>query len=198
MRPLTVRSASLLRVAVVALAAHAIVYRSFVPADGVHRYMGWYTPLLGALSAAALLVAGAVAIARSTGLATSLIPDALAVPTPTGGASHAASRLAARAIGFLVLQETLERSIPARSLVLVQFTPLQWLTVLCATACVAFVLISAGRGCRLLGRCFRARRSAAIAAIRSRCLAPRSVALVAWPPLASFSGLRAPPAPACV
>ncbi len=187
-----------MRVAMVALAVHAILYRSLVPSDGIHGYLGWYAPLVGVLSAIALLLAGGVALARSTGVAVPLVSGVLPERAAAGDVSRAAGRLTAAAVGFLLLQETLERSIPARSFVLVQFTPLQWLIVLCATACVAGVLVSAGRGCRLLIGRARTWRSRVPARNRSRWLAPRSVVLGAWPPLASFSGLRAPPSPAHV
>jgi hypothetical protein len=191
---LTTRGASLLRVAVVALAAHAVVYHSLLPEDGVHGYLGWYEPLVGGLSAVALLVALVAVLARVTGIAGSWTRRLAPAAGPSRTVSTATAHLAAKAIAFLALQETLERSIPARSLELVQFTPVEWLVVLCATACIALVLVSAGRGARLLARRLSRPRLVARSPRGSRCLPARSISLLAWAPLASFGGLRAPPA----
>ena len=43
-------------VALCALTAHAVLYRSLLPEDGVHGYFGWYEPLIAFLSAASAAV----------------------------------------------------------------------------------------------------------------------------------------------
>src|SRR5207253_7041432 len=43
-----------LATAVCALATHALMYRTLWPSDAVHGYLGWYEPLVGALSLASL------------------------------------------------------------------------------------------------------------------------------------------------
>ena len=189
-------SGALVRVAVVALATHAVVYRSLLPADGDHGYFGWYAPLVAGLSVAALLGTLGVLLARATGIGGSWVPRVAAIAEPSDGVSVAVSRLAGKALAFLVVQETLERSIPARSFEPAQFSP----------AAVA-------RGARddrpcgdhpRLGepgpiaaraatrrRPLRRGRPARVPRSRSR----RSFAPTAGNPLASFRGLRAPPVP---
>ena len=184
-----------MRVAVVALASHAVVYRSLLPADGDHGYFGWYAPLVAGLSVAALLATLGVLLARATGIGGSWVPRVAAMTEPNDGVSIAVSRLAGKALAFLVVQETLERSIPARSFEPAQFSPVQWLVVLAAITLAAIILVSAIRGGSLLARRLDGARPAAEAAASPSLPVPRSFAPAAGNPLASFRGLRAPPAP---
>jgi hypothetical protein len=195
MQRLKAGSGALLRVAVVALATHAVVYRSLLPADGAHGYFGWYAPLVAGLSAVALIGTLGVLLARATGIGGSWVPRIAAAPEPSDGVSLAVSRLAGKALAFLVVQETLERSIPARSFELAQFTPLQWLVLLATITLAATILVSASRGRSLLARRLDSPRPAAEAAAKASPPILRSFAPVARNPLASFGGLRAPPAP---
>jgi hypothetical protein len=185
----------MLPVAAVALATHAVVYRALLPADGDHGYFGWYAPLVAGLSVAALIGTLGVLLARVTGFEASWVPRVAAPPEPSGGVSFAVSRLAGKALAFLVVQETLERSIPVRSLELAQFSPLQWLVVVAAITLAALVLVSASRGRSLLVRRLDGPRPTATAAARVKLATARGFAAVARNPLASFRGLRAPPAP---
>ena len=93
-------SGALLRVAVVALATHAVVYRSLLPADGEHGYFGWYAPLVAGLSAVALLGTLGVLLARATGIGGSWVPRVSAMTEPSDGVSIAVSRLAGKALGL--------------------------------------------------------------------------------------------------
>jgi hypothetical protein len=184
---------ALLRVAVIALATHAVVYRSLLPADGLHGYFGWYAPLLAGLSAAALLGTLGVLVARVCGVGSSWVPRVSALPQPSQSVTVATSRLAAKAVAFLVVQETLERSLPSHSFELAQFTPLYWVVVLAAASLGAFILVSARRGSVLLARHLDRRHPPATASRPLRAAPPRRVAVGARNPLASFRGLRAPP-----
>jgi hypothetical protein len=188
-------SGALLRVAVVALAAHAVVYRSLLPTGGDHGYFGWYAPLVAGLSVAALLGTLGVLLARATGIGSSWVPRVAAMTEPSDGVSVAVSRLAGKALAFLVVQETLERSIPARSFEIAQFSPFQWLVVLAAITLAAVILVSASRGRSLLARRLDNPRPAGEPVARTALPAPRSFLPVARNPLASFRGLRAPPSP---
>jgi hypothetical protein len=185
---------TLLRIAVVALATHAVVYHALLPADGDHGYFGWYAPLVAGLSVAALLGTLGVLAARATGIGSTWVPRFAAMPEPSDGVSVAVSRLAGKALAFLVMQETLERSLPARSFEIAQFSPFQWLVVLAAITLASTILVSASRGRSLLARRLSGPRPAARAAVRAGLPVPRSFAPVAGNPLASFRGLRAPPA----
>ena len=188
-------SGALLRVAVVALATHAVVYRSLLPADGDHGYFGWYAPLVAGLSVAALLGTLGVLAARATGIGSSWVPRIAAVPEASDGVSVAVSRLAGKALAFLVVQETLERSLPARSFEVAQFSPLQWVVLLATITLAAAILVSASRGRSLLARRLDGTRSAIEGTASVSQPVPQSFAPLARNPLASFRGLRAPPAP---
>jgi hypothetical protein len=117
------------------------------------------------------------------------------VPEPSDGVSAAVGRLAGKALAFLVLQETLERSIPARSFEAAQFSPLQWVVLLATLTLAAAILVSASRGRSLLARRLGGARAAVAAATSVSQPVPQSFAPAARNPLASFRGLRAPPAP---
>lgn len=180
-----------LRVAVVALVAHALLYRSFLPGDAAHGYFGWYEPLVGGLSVLALVVFAAVALARLLGrdprwlraLAGERRPEALE-----------SGRLAALSVAFLVGQETLERSLQARTLVVAQLRPAQWAVVLVVTIAAVAIIAFLARGYSALLRAvaapFAPGRRAAVRPVPRRpdVVAPRRH------PLAAFRGLRAPPA----
>jgi hypothetical protein len=188
-------SGALLRVAVVALATHAVVYRSLLPSDGDHGYFGWYAPLVAGVSVVALLGTLGVLVARATGVGSSWVPRVAAMSEPSDGVSVAVSRLAGKALAFLVVQETLERSIPARSFEVAQFSPFQWLVVLAAITLAAVILVSASRGRSLLARRLEHPRPAGENDARAAQPAPQSFLPIPRNPLASFRGLRAPPSP---
>jgi hypothetical protein len=174
-----------------ALAAHAAVYHSFLPGDGVHGYFGWYEPAVGALSAASvvsLLAFLAVArLARAAGRPLRLRPSGVEQPL-----ARSVRSLAATSAALLVVQETLERSIPTHSVAPASFAPSQWVALLAAVTVASLVLVLALR--------------LAAAAVRASLRVPPAARVVATPtwsvvvgrsprprPLAERFGLRAPP-----
>jgi hypothetical protein len=132
-----------LPVAACAFVAHAALYRTLWPADGRHGYFGWYEPLVAALSGAALvLVVGFLAVAG--------VARALGRPLRVGSGPVAprAPRLVSSAVGFLLVQESLERSLHG-GVAVASFAPSQWLTLLAAVVGSAALLAA---GLRLLER----------------------------------------------
>ena len=190
---LSVGSRGFLRVAVVALAAHAFVYRSFLPADGSHGYFGWYESLVGWLSLLALVLFAAVGVARLLGRDPRWLRAVVDEWQPNSRQTLAAGRLAALSVVFLITQETLERSIPARTLVLAQFSPTQWAIILAAAVAVAAAFASLARG---YGALLRAVVESIATGRRQPARSAPSHPDVPAPrrhPLAAFRGLRAPP-----
>jgi hypothetical protein len=185
-------------VALCALAAHALIYRSFWPSGGEHSYFGWYESGVAGLGAAALVALIALVLAALLGHGREWTRrlDRL-LPAPGEPGASLASRtvaLARAAIVFLFLQETLERSLSAQQLTPATFSPLTWCLALVASAAFALLLVLAGRaGARLIER---------VRAGGLRLTPLRPVA-TPWPwiasvstrrnPLANRRGLRAPP-----
>jgi hypothetical protein len=167
----------LLSAAVCALGAHAIVYATLRPGDGLHGYLGWYESAVAFASVAALLV---------------VRPTRLLTRRPV---EEAARRIGVSALLVLLAQESLERSIEAGRPTFVALTPSQWLLLLFAVAVTALLLA------------FAFRAGQAVVALLVRKPAPRRrTAAAAWSvvtvsarparPLALRFALRAPPAAA--
>jgi hypothetical protein len=172
------------------LTAHAALYRSFRPGDGVHSYFGWYEPAVAVLSAASALVVVAAAVAAMLGRRSRTLAALRATP-PT---VRSAVRLAAFAIGWLVVQETIERSVGAGAFEPATFGAARWSIIVGATAIAAGALT-------LLARVSVALVVALVATTPKRVARLRGVArlTVSVPPrkrraLADRRGLRAPPA----
>jgi hypothetical protein len=181
-------------VALCALVAHAVVYRSLWPTDGAHAYFGWYAPLVAALSAAALLGLPAllvVALRASDGDARLLRLARLLLPRH-GGRRETVS-IAAGALAFLVVQETLERSLQTGQVSPPAFAPAGWLVVCAALACLAACLTWVAGTFAGAVEAFRTRPAAlrpdARAALRRDALARARRSC----PLAVHGALRAPP-----
>jgi hypothetical protein len=167
----------LLPAAICALGAHALLYGSFRPADGVHGYLGWYEPAL------ALAAIAAVVLIR---------PVALRSRLPIG---ETARGLASRALVIVLLQESLERSLQVGHPAVAAMTPSGWLVLIAGLAATAFALAFALRAGQAVHSLFTDTR-----ARRSPVLVRRAVGAVALPaarPLAGNVALRGPPAPAC-
>jgi hypothetical protein len=166
-----------------ALAAHALLYRTLVPEDGMHGYFTWYEPAVAfaSLLAVAWLLCAVVRAAIRRASAPSPAPFA-----PTFG------RLFASTFLFLLVQESLEGIVSTGRPAVAMFTPTAALALAAAAAVVAFALAAA----RCLGRAavhmLLRKRQPRVAhaaqrwhlALASR-LRPR--------PLAERYGLRAPP-----
>jgi hypothetical protein len=166
----------LLSAAICALGAHALLYGTFQPTDGIHRYLGWYQP---AIAVAAIV---AVVVLRPVWLRTQL---------PVG---EAARRLSMLALVVLLVQESLERSVQAGHPAFVALTPSGWLVLLVGIAGTALVLALALRAGQAVVSLLRRSRPA-----HARVVALR-IAYAVTPrrrrPLAGSGALRAPPAPA--
>jgi len=191
-------SQGLVPVALCALAAHAVIYGSFRPSDGVHGYFGWYEPVVFGLGAAVVVGLGALVVAVLLGRGrewTRRLHGLLPAPDETGAGLAAPTVVLARAsVVFLFLQETLERSLSARHLTPATFSPSTWWLALVASATFALLLVLTSRaGARLVGR---------VLAPGRRFVPPKPL-VAPWPrvvsvsarrnPLANSHGLRAPP-----
>ncbi len=117
----------LLFAAVCALGAHALLYGTFRPGDGLHGYFGWYEPALAVVSLVAVLVC------RPAWLRTRL---------PIG---ETVRQVSTTALFVLLAQESLERSLQAGHPVFAALTPSHWLVLLVGVAATAFVLACALR-----------------------------------------------------
>ena len=163
----------LVSAAICALGAHAIVYATLRPDDGVHGYLGWYE------SALALACVAALVVAR---------PARLLTRRPV---EETARRLATGALLVLLAQESFERSVEAGRPVFVAMTPSQWLLLVAAVAATALLLAFALRA----GQAVVA-RLVPVAALRPRAAASWSIVTVSPRPARPLAGrfaLRAPP-----
>jgi hypothetical protein len=112
----------LLPAAICALGAHALLYGSFRPADGMHGYLGWYEP---ALAVAAIV---AVVIVR---------PERLRTRLPLGEVLRS---LSLPALLIVLAQESVERSVQLGHPAVVSMTPSGWLVLVFGIVATALVL----------------------------------------------------------
>jgi hypothetical protein len=163
----------LLPAAICALGAHALLYGSFRPADGVHGYLGWYEPAL-ALAAIAVVVL--------------IRPVSLRSRLPITETTRA---LASRALVIVLVQESLEQSLQVGHPTVAAMTPSAWLvllTGLAATASALALALRAGQTVYSLLTDVRVRRLPVL--IR------KSIGAFALPTARPFAGnvaLRGPP-----
>jgi hypothetical protein len=162
--------------AVCALAAHAVVYGTFWPADGAHGYFGWYQPL--SLASLAGLVA-LLAVPRLRRF----------VPWRAVSVGESARSLASSSLAFLIAQESLERTLATGHPAFAAFTPSQWLLLLLAIAAAALALSFALRA--VLGRA--ASTPAPDSAASAESWSVRPIGRRRSRPLAERFALRAPP-----
>jgi hypothetical protein len=183
----------LLGAAVCALATHTLLYGSLTPTDGLHGYFVWYEPLVLALSALSLLgLAGLLAVALAARRLGRPLRRSVEAPPPLAASARS---IAVGGLAFLLVQESLERSVAAGQPAFALFTPTQWLLLLAGMAACSAALALALRAAvvaarRLLVappscRVRPAHRGWSLAAVRGR---PRRRS-----PLADRLGLRAPP-----
>jgi hypothetical protein len=163
----------LLTAAVCALGAHALLYGTFRPGDGLHGYFGWYEPAV-ALAAFASLVL--------------LRPAFLRMRHPIG---ETARRISVTALFVLLAQESLERSLQVGHPAFAALTPSQLLVLLAGIAAAAFALAVALRAGHVVAKLLIRSRT-----FRRRTLARWSIVTVPRRrarPLAGRFALRAPP-----
>jgi hypothetical protein len=139
-RLVTHASRGALPAAVCALAAHVAAYRTLWPKDGMHGYLGWYEPLVAGLSLAAvaglLVLLAFVLVARRHGRRFHL-PG---TPISHRPLSARIGGMASSGLAYLIVQESLERSVAAGTLQLASLTPSQWLVVFVGLGSAALVL----------------------------------------------------------
>src|SRR6476661_3676562 len=165
----------LIPAAVCALGAHALLYGSFRPHDGLHGYLGWYEPVL------ALQAIAAVLLIRPTAWRSRL------------AIGETARGFATWALFVVLAQESLERSLQVGHPAVAAMTPFGCLVLVAGLAATAFVLALALRA----GQAVYAFLSEVRAARRPLLVSNALVAAVALPdarPLAGNVALRAPPA----
>ena len=175
-----------------ALASHAVAYRSFVPGDPVHGYLGIYEAAVALLSSLALavllLTALLAALGRRDGLARALATRV--DPTPTG---YRVVSIALWAYGLLVVQETAEAIVGATQGEGLAFGLDSWLVAVAALAAASFVIVLVSRSYRhVVGALLTVR----VAVPRSPVSLPRPsrpAAPARRKALADFRALRAPP-----
>ena len=163
----------LLTAAVCALGAHALLYGTFRPGDGLHGYFGWYEPAVALAAFAALLL---------------LRPVWLRMRYPIGETTR---RLSVPALFVLLAQESLERSLQAGHPAFAALTPSQLLVLLAGVAAAAFALAVALRAGHVVAALLVPSRT-----FRRRTLARWSIVTVPRRrarPLAGRFALRAPP-----
>jgi hypothetical protein len=173
------------------LAAHAFVYRTLWPTDGAHGYFGWYEPAVAAASLAAVgVLLGLLALAVVARRLGRPLRSRETAPRPFGAAARS---LAASSFAFLLLQETLERSVQTGHPAVATFRLSEWVTMAAALALVSSLLTLAqtiGRAAvrRVLGATGNLRgKSEPLrwTVVESRLCLPR--------PLALGAALRGPP-----
>ncbi len=177
---------------VCALIAHAAVYRSLVPDDGLHGYFGWYVPLVAVATVCSLLavmVGGLGPRSRAARLIQSCLPARSRtrhLGTVVG--------LASGGLAVLVVQESLERSLGAGAFTLVSFDASMWPVLLVVLVLAAALVLGVGRTAIALGELvFNARRRLVrmTRVLSHRGTSPgvdRKSALLGW-----HAGSRAPP-----
>lgn len=176
-----------------ALTAHAVAYRSFIPGDPVHGYLGFYEAAVAVVStlalAVVLLAAVLAALGRSAGLARVLAPRV--DPTPTG---YRVAAIALWAYGLLVLQETAEAIVGATQGERLAFGFGSWLVAVLALAVASAVVVFVSRSYRRVVGALLGLTEAGLP--RAPASLPRPshpAAPCRRKALADFRALRAPP-----
>ncbi|SRR6266536_2562657 len=163
----------LIPAAVCVLGAHALLYGTFRPGDGLHGYFGWYEPALAAVSLAALLV---------------VRPACLRTRLPIG---ETARSLSTTTLFVLLAQESVERTLQAGHPAFAAMTPSQWLVLLLGIAATAVLLTFALRAGQVaLGLLHQARTRWVLTAAGWSVVTVHSGPAR---PLAQRFALRAPP-----
>ena len=104
----------LLPVALCALGGHLALYRTLLPSTGDHAYFAWYEPLVAGLTIGVLAAFGLLLLSAVLGresLRRSVVRVLLpATARPLPGTVRTV-RLALASVAFLVVQETIERTL---------------------------------------------------------------------------------------
>jgi hypothetical protein len=187
----------LLPVALCALGGHLALYRTLMPSAGEHAYFAWYEPLVAGLSVAALVAFAVMLLAALLGreslrraVVRVLLP-ATARPVP---GTVRGVRLALASIAFLVVQETIERTLAEGHAAAAAFGPSQLLLVLAVVAVLAALVALVERSCsQLIALVARPRPRAVLRLDALPFPVARPLLARRRHPLAELRGLRAPP-----
>jgi hypothetical protein len=185
---------SALPAACCALVAHALLYGSLAPHDGVHGYFGWYEPLVAALTLAA---GGGAVVLLAVALAARLLDRPIRrVVAPVPFAERART-YAGFGLLVVLVQESVERSVETGRPTLAAFTPAGWALLSLGLTAAAAVLAAAVRlaeaaasfvcGAQLRRHGVRPRLAPTWSVVTGCGTPPR--------PLAARRALRAPPLP---
>jgi hypothetical protein len=164
-----------------ALAAHAVVWRSFTPHEHEAAYAHVYQPLIGIAGLASL---AAVTVLAGLGLARGRASLAFA----SGGGARAAGRAAG-----VALQESVERSLSAGHLALFDPSARTWALLLLAALVAALALTAARHAGAAIVRRISSRRSFHGRRARAVRVRPAAVCPTRRSVLSLRLGLRAPP-----
>ena len=178
--------------AVCALVAHVAAYALW-PKDDGHGYLSWYEPLVAGLSLVA--IAGLVVLLAFVLLARRLgrrfhLPGP---PPPHRSLGALVVVIGGSGLAYLVVQESVERSVAAGTPLFASFTPSQWLVVFAGLVSAALVLACAMRLGETIVESVLSRTAPPA---ERRCARAWSVIvgdLRRGRPLALRSALRAPP-----
>ena len=117
----------LIPAAVCALGAHALLYGTFRPTDGLHGYLGWYEPALAIVALVVLLV---------------VRPACLRTRLPIGDTARS---LSLTTLLVVLAQESIERSVQSGQPAFAAMTPSAWLVLIVGVAATSLLLAFALR-----------------------------------------------------
>jgi hypothetical protein len=187
------RARILLPAAVCALAGHAVVYGTLWPAGAAHGYFGWYEPVLGGASLAAVVVLGALLLLGFGGSERARAWLRSLVPPRTSGTAASAHRLALTSLAILLLQETLESSLSSGRFAPGMFSGTSLLLLIAFLWAASAALVLAGRAYAAFAHSASRPPRAAPASLETPRRPSFRLVLRAPSPLASCRALRAPP-----
>ena len=133
-------------VLVCALVAHFFAYRSLVPGDGPHGYLGWYELLVCALSGAAVVLVGVTVGRALLGRRDRRLRRLQARSEKVSRRGWLVS-LPAASLALLAAQETIERSLASGGLEPPSLSLAMWLVALAAVGLVAASIVLVERSC---------------------------------------------------
>jgi hypothetical protein len=164
----------LIPAAICALGAHALLYGSFRPDDGLHGYLGWYEPVV------AIAAIAAVALIR---------PASWRSRLPIG---ETARGLSTWALLIVLAQESVERSLQTGHPAIAAMTPSGWLVIVVGVVASALVLALVLRAGQVFYSYLVGGTTPRLPLLVRRVAL--AVALPAARPLAGNVALRGPPA----
>jgi hypothetical protein len=180
---------SFVAVALCAQLAHGVLYESVLPRAGAHGYLSWYVPLLAVAVAAAIALIPASATTRPTGARrsfTSLLPE-----REPGRAVRDVFRLTVASGCYLLVQESVERTLASGGFGIAGFSALGWIALVLALFAAATGVVALERTLAVIvvRRSRETFRHRPMPVLRHSALGMRP----RLSPLAVHGALRAPP-----